>query len=289
MDFYVIEEICRMLTIFTIPKPFIGHIGRIQRNAIKSWKLLDPSIEVILFGNEEGATDVVEELGLRHIPDVLCNEWGTPYISNIFSYVQKIAKYDVICFANCDIILLSDFLHAIHRVEEKKQHFFIAGTRRNIDYGNDIDVSIHSENKIRKYVEKNGNMSSGTGMDYLVFTRGIIEEMPKFLIGRPGWDNWMMWYAADSVYPFIQCTSQIMAIHQNHDYSHVPKRVGNSWEGPEAQYNRSLIDSHFQFCFVRDANYILTEKFLLPSISGYYRGLFRSFRRTISLFGKYKV
>ena len=30
-----------MLTIFTIPKPFIGHIGVIQRNAIMSWLASD--------------------------------------------------------------------------------------------------------------------------------------------------------------------------------------------------------------------------------------------------------
>ncbi len=29
-----------MLTLFTIPKPFAGHIGLIQRNAIASWTLL---------------------------------------------------------------------------------------------------------------------------------------------------------------------------------------------------------------------------------------------------------
>ena len=27
-----------MITFFTTPKPFLGHIGIIQRNAIESWK-----------------------------------------------------------------------------------------------------------------------------------------------------------------------------------------------------------------------------------------------------------
>ena len=33
-----------MLTIFTIPKPFVGHIGVIQRNAIISWLNLSPKM-----------------------------------------------------------------------------------------------------------------------------------------------------------------------------------------------------------------------------------------------------
>lgn len=53
-----------MLTLFTTAKPFRGHDGIIQWNALKSWALLRPSVEVILFGDEEGAAKTAEELGL---------------------------------------------------------------------------------------------------------------------------------------------------------------------------------------------------------------------------------
>ena len=59
-----------MLTIFSTPKPFVGHIDIIQRNAIKSWTLLHPDVEVILFGDEEGAAEVCQEFGIRHEPEV---------------------------------------------------------------------------------------------------------------------------------------------------------------------------------------------------------------------------
>jgi hypothetical protein len=45
-----------MITFFTTPKPFRGHIGVIQRNAIESWKRIHPSAEVILFGDEVSVT-----------------------------------------------------------------------------------------------------------------------------------------------------------------------------------------------------------------------------------------
>ena len=44
-----------MLTFFTTAKPFRGHNAIIQRNALKSWTLLRPDVEVILFGDDEGA------------------------------------------------------------------------------------------------------------------------------------------------------------------------------------------------------------------------------------------
>ena len=39
-----------MLTILSTPKPFEGHIGLIQRNAIGSWVRLSPRPQIILFG-----------------------------------------------------------------------------------------------------------------------------------------------------------------------------------------------------------------------------------------------
>ena len=61
-----------MLTLFTIPKVFRGHIGVIQRNAIKSWTLLRPACEVVLLGDEgdagEGrANREAEILFYRHL------------------------------------------------------------------------------------------------------------------------------------------------------------------------------------------------------------------------------
>jgi hypothetical protein len=59
-----------MITFFTTAKPFTGHNGVIQRNALKSWKLAAPKAEVILFGDEEGAVEAAQELGIRHVADV---------------------------------------------------------------------------------------------------------------------------------------------------------------------------------------------------------------------------
>ena len=40
-----------MITLFTLPKPFVGHIGMIQRNAIQSWTRLHPDIDILMFGS----------------------------------------------------------------------------------------------------------------------------------------------------------------------------------------------------------------------------------------------
>ena len=57
----------KSITILAMPKPFRGHVGTIQRNAIASWTKLQPRPEIILFGHEEGAAKCAQELGLIHI------------------------------------------------------------------------------------------------------------------------------------------------------------------------------------------------------------------------------
>ncbi len=101
-----------MLTIFTVPKPFRGHIGVIQTNAIQSWVLLRPECETILFGNEEGTAEVASMFGIRHFPDIERNEYGTPLVSSVFGIAQDIASHQLLCYVNADIMLTSDFLVA---------------------------------------------------------------------------------------------------------------------------------------------------------------------------------
>src|SRR5215467_7607839 len=105
-----------MLTLFTTAKPFTGHSSIIQRNALKSWTLLHPDVEVILFGDEEGAADAARELGIRHEPHAERNEFGSIRLDYMLGKCQVIMRHDVLCYVNCDIILMDDFRYAVERV-----------------------------------------------------------------------------------------------------------------------------------------------------------------------------
>src|SRR3970040_3118602 len=99
-----------LLTLSSAPKPFTNpHIAMIQRNAIKSWTLL-PDVEVILLGEETGLAEAAKELGVKHIPNVACNESGTPLISYMFQLARENSHSDILCIINADMILMPDFL-----------------------------------------------------------------------------------------------------------------------------------------------------------------------------------
>lgn len=96
------------------------------------------------------------------------------------------------------------------------------------------------------------------GIVCFVFPKGLYTEIPAFAIGRPFFDNWLVWYANAQDVPTANLTELFRAIHSEHDYSHQPK--GQKWvlEATEAERNfRSLVGWQ-QMHSVRDTRYRLT-------------------------------
>src|SRR5213593_4228973 len=122
-----------MLSIFAYPKPFQGHIATIQRNAIGSWLRLSPPCQILLFGDEEGTAVVAKEFGVCHVPGVMRNEYGTPFLNDVFRKAERLARHDLLCYVNSDIILGSDFIPAIQQVRQWRPRFLTVGECWNLD------------------------------------------------------------------------------------------------------------------------------------------------------------
>lgn len=253
-----------MITFFAIPKPFKGHIGVIQYNAIKSWTLLEPKCEIMLFGDEEGTADIAKEFGISHIPTVERNEFGTPLLSSIFEKAQKVANNDIMCFINSDIILMSDFIVAVNRLRKINDKLLLAGQRYDVDIKDRLNLGINEEDNIRSYAHNNGKLHPQYGIDYFVFTRGMWGEIPPFAIGRPRYDNWLIYKAKSLNIPVIDCTQVILAIHQNHDYQHIQNIDNRFGNGPEVQRNVQLAGGSDHLCTLGDCDLIATKHLLIP-------------------------
>jgi len=130
-----------LLTLFTTPKAFSGHNRIIQRNAIKSWTLLRPKCDIILVGDDPGTKEAAAEFEVRHIPDVLCNQYGTPRVDSIYQAAAESAKYDVLCHVNADIILMNDFMSAVEKVTTQHEWFLLMGQRWNLDIDQPLEFS----------------------------------------------------------------------------------------------------------------------------------------------------
>lgn len=232
------------LTLFALPKAFEGRNSIIQRNSIKSWTLLNPRPEIILFGTDRGTKQVAEEFGLRHVPEVACNKWGTPLVNDLFERAQQLSGSNLFAYINSDIILFDNFISALESCLKAFPEFLMVGRRWNIDLEEEINFN-HPEwrENLRQLLRDNGFIFPSGGIDYFCFTRGFYSEIPPFAIGRTAWDNWLIWDPMRRGKKVIDATSSVLSIHHNHDYNHVPgpkDQPFRAWTGEEGKINQTL-------------------------------------------------
>lgn len=271
-----------MITIFTTTKPFAGHISIIQKNAIQSWKMCSGGAEILVFDNEEGTAEACKELGVRHVPEVKKNKYGTPFISDIFEQAQNFSVNNVLAYVNADIMLTSDFPKTISRVNFP--NFLMVGRRIDLDITERVDFGNPNwEGTIREKVQRKGRLHGYSGIDYFVFTKDIWQGIPPLVIGRTSWDNWLLYKAVSRGIPLIDATQSITAIHQNHARYIPANKKTNVWKGPEAKENKALVGGEAHLFSIRDADFVLTEHGIQKQDMTIYRIVsfaFRNFERS---------
>ncbi len=258
-----------MISIFACPKPFTNpHIATIQRNAITSWTLLQPRPEIIIFGEEEGTSDICNELGLRHSPEMARNEHGTPLLNNIFQMASRMATHQHVCFINADIVLMEDFMSAVRTVSVWRQQFLMVGRRWDVGITQPLEFRDPQwRENLKTTVQDCGKQQLPTWIDYFVFPKGLYQNLPAFAIGRPFYDNWLIWQTARLKAPIVDASASVMAVHQNHDYSHVPGGEMAASRVKEGQ-NNSRLAGGWRHCYtIEDATYRLTPSGIRRNLS----------------------
>ena len=265
-----------MLTIFTSPKPFEGHIGIIQENAVDSWLALGESVEVLVIGDEPGMEDVARSRGLLHLRDVRRNAYGTPLLSSIFGLASKAARASILCYANADILLLPDLLEAVAWVSARLDGYLIVGRRWDLEVADRLSFEEGWPERLWTRVHTAGRLHKPAGSDYFVFPKGLFADIPDFALGRAGWDNWMIYAGRARRVPVIDGTDRITVIHQQHDYGHLPG--GQPHYGlPESRQNIAMGGGREIVFTLLDCSHRLTDGDLEPikpaSLAGWRRWL----------------
>jgi hypothetical protein len=228
-----------LLTLFTAPKPFTDpHINTIQRNAIRSWTLL-PETKILLLGEEDGLAEAARDLRVPHLPNVARNENGTPLLSSMFALAREHSDSPLLCIVNADILLFPDFVEAAKRVAALRERFVILGRRWDLDVTEPLDFSESWAERLRDRARREGSLHKPAGSDYFIFPRICYTDIPDFAIGRAGWDNWMIYKARREGWATIDATEDVMIIHQNHDYRHLPGGQPH-YKLPETEENTRL-------------------------------------------------
>ncbi len=243
-----------MITIFTAPKAFTDpHIDTIQRNAILSWLHLGEQVNVLLVGDEQGMAEVASEYGVPQLADVRRNETGTPLVSSIFELARDASSTDLLAYINTDVMLLPAFVESLYQVAGQVNEFLLIGQRWDLDVRQVLDFSNGWDGSLLADVQDRGRLHLPAGSDYFAFPRALFSDMPDFAIGRAGWDNWMIYHARQQGYAVVDGTPSIIAIHQDHDYNHLPGGKPH-YELPESRQNEALAGGAANLYMVLDSD-----------------------------------
>jgi hypothetical protein len=246
----------KVITIFTVPKPFAGRIEVIQRNAIKSWLTLGPAVEIILIGDERGMAEVAAEFNVSHISVVARNRYNTPLVNSTFQIAQELGRGSFMAYVNADIIFTRGILESLGTISFDK--FLVSCQRWDLDIDRELDFeSANWRERLSETVKIKGRLHEPTGMDCFIFPRGMYTDLPGFTIGRPGWDNWLLFWTRKNKIPVIDATATMLIVHQNHDYSHLPQESATAHGGRERDINLELAGGWDHIFTLKDADWVL--------------------------------
>ncbi len=248
------------LTLFTAPKPFVNpHIDMIQRNALKSWLALGDQVEVVMVGDENGMAEVAEELGIRYLPNVKTNAYGTPLLSSIFVLARNVSESPFLAYVNTDILILSGMLEALRKIAEQKSEFLVIGQRWDLDITEAMDFEKVWQNDLTRSIKARGELHAKAGSDYFIYPRTCFLNIPEFAVGRAGWDNWMIYHARKEHWGVIDATEAIRIVHQKHDYSHLPGGQPHH-KLPETDENVRLAGGKHTVFTLEDADFVFNGR-----------------------------
>lgn len=228
------------LAIFATPKAFHGHIGMIQRNAIGSWMRVEPMPEIFLFGEQEGTAEIAAEMGVRHLPGIACNEFGTPLLSDLLERAQELTRATRLCYVNCDVILLPEFFDAVVSVSTRFPKFLCVAERLNIDVTAPLEFDGNWQKRFRDEVVSRGYAGHASAIDVFAFQRDVYTEVPPLVLGRAWFDQWLIKSARVRNIPVVDLSRVAKAIHQNHEYLHIEGGQRGAYWGEEALRNLAI-------------------------------------------------
>lgn len=213
------------ITFFSIPRAFDEEFNDLQLTAISSWEASVPGCQIVLMGSDEGVREVCFEYGWQHVPALPRNSYGTPLVNGAFHIAESVAEHDLLCEISADIVMggeLGIWIDEFYEIQKP----FIVGQRWDIAPG---------------APPESAKLHPPAGIDYFIYRRGTLGDIPQFAVGRTVYDNWLVWAAIEKWgLQVIDATEALTVIHLNHGYPMWKNGKKEMIEGEEVAGNRNL-------------------------------------------------
>jgi hypothetical protein len=220
------------------------------------------------------------------------NQFGVPVLKSMYAWAKRMCPHaTTYTYVNGDILLHKNFVKTLDAVVDhfrNNERFMVVGRRTNVDWAHNISLADYSDfqsPQSRPFIKNNTNTtislkslttmaSSQTKFDYKGhFRRGKVFEayaedyftvsnnfdwsaIPPFVIGRPGYDNWLVdhGYHSHPNIHVVDASSSILAIHMT-DSDGNQAWGGKKLDSKNVYYNYKFAKNQFDHGTTWHAHY----------------------------------
>ena len=233
---------------------------------VRNWQSLEPYVIPVVFTNQHTVAEECRQKGWDVLPIKISANGGIPVLK--FMFLDVISTYNTpfYGFGNSDILFTDSLIETLAWINVSvnlDKPVLIIGKRTNINYVGAKETETWK--KLSAVASSRGKLFRGLAEDYFITSRFYPwKKIPEVVIGRPAFDNWLVYHTRKQNQTLIDATRTILAVHQT-------TKAGNI-EGqgrPNSSYNRNLLkrlykDVNFSAGFVDCAN--LSTKYEKDSV-----------------------
>lgn len=231
------------LTIFT-SFPYLKNKLNVNLNSLRNWKHLDHSPQLVLFTNDRkvALTGFDTHWNVQNVKEDPVTK--VPALRTMF--VESMNLYDTsfYMYANADIVFdlyIVDVLSSIEKFLKSKnlqnKPVLIVGQRTNFNVSS---INMAAPEAWRDIMFRSYRVYTRfhtDAIDYFITNRAFPwDEVLPLVIGRVGYDNWIIAYARFRGFITIDASAAISAIHQTTNIGNFEGFRSENWD-----FNRNYI------------------------------------------------
>lgn len=184
---------------------------------IRNWILLRPYVIPVVFTNDSTVAYKIKQHGLDVLPIRMAAAGGIPILKYMFQNIMSTYNTAFYGYTNSDILFTDTLLETLAWIMNSthvlENPLMIIGKRTNVQPVREKDTT--SWKRLYKVATGRGKLFTGLAEDYFITSRIYPwKETPNLVVGRPAYDNWLVYHARKQNHTVIDATNTILAVHQ---------------------------------------------------------------------------
>ncbi|KAL3855422.1 hypothetical protein ACJMK2_014633 [Sinanodonta woodiana] len=236
------RHIITLFTSFQTENDIASEKVLVYNNTLYNWQTFKPHVQLILFTNNTSVSEKVNYSHWNIFPVLFYSDSGIPTIKAMFKQAKELYNTTWYGYFNGDILLTEDILKTLEYVSSVLDQFSNASILiigRRINVLNVTSEEVREINGIKESARSRGSLHSIYAEDYFITnTHFPWDKIPEFVIGRAGYDNWIVGHArCDLGAIVIDATETLTAVHQDT----TKDETEDGFTSADARYNFELL------------------------------------------------